>query len=393
MTVKKWISLLAALALLTSLAGCSSDGAIYVQSVESLTGMGGIAPGDRFAGLVVSEHVAEIRKDGDRRIAELLVKEGDDVKEGDSLFCYDTDELQLNLDKQRLEMQQLLATIDNHKAQINDLENQSRGLTGTEKLQYTVQIQSLQVDLKESELKIISKETEIQRSEEILEHAVVTAPVTGRIQSISENGTDNQGKPLPYITIQQSGSYRIKGMLGELQRGGIREGSRIRVLSRTDDTVSWAGTVSLVDYENPSQGDPNSMYYGTSADEMTAASRYPFYVELDSTEGLILGQHVYLELGTQESDFTGPVIDMAFVCYEEDGSAYLWAESRGKLEKRAVTLGESDPMTGTVQILTGLTLEDYIAFPDEELCKSGAPTTHEYAAEQTQAAASPEVAQ
>jgi HlyD family secretion protein len=171
MTVKKWISLLAALALLTSLAGCSSDGAIYVQSVESLTGMGGIAPGDRFAGLVVSEHVAEIRKDGDRRIAELLVKEGDDVKEGDSLFCYDTDELQLNLDKQRLEMQQLLATIDNHKAQINDLENQSRGLTGTEKLQYTVQIQSLQVDLKESELKIISKETEIQRSEEILEHA------------------------------------------------------------------------------------------------------------------------------------------------------------------------------------------------------------------------------
>lgn len=393
MTVKKWISLLAALALLTSLAGCSSDGAIYVQSVESLTGIGGIAPGDRFAGLVVSEHVAEIRKDGDRRIAELLVKEGDDVKEGDSLFCYDTDELQLNLDKQRLEMQQLLATIDNHKAQINDLENQSRGLTGTEKLQYTVQIQSLQVDLKESELKIISKETEIQRSEEILEHAVVTAPVTGRIQSISENGTDNQGKPLPYITIQQSGSYRIKGMLGELQRGGIREGSRIRVLSRTDDTVSWAGAVSLVDYENPSQGDPNSMYYGTSADEMTAASRYPFYVELDSTEGLILGQHVYLELETQESDFTGPVIDMAFVCYEEDGSAYLWAESRGKLEKRAVTLGESDPMTGTVQILTGLTLEDYIAFPDEELCKSGAPTTHEYTVDETQAAASPEVAQ
>ena len=50
-------------------------------------------------------------------------------------------------------------------------------------------------------------------------------------------------------------------------------------------------------------------------------------------------------------------------------------------------------MTGTVQILTGLNMEDYIAFPDEALCKPGAPTTHEYAAEQTQAAASPEVAQ
>lgn len=394
MTVKKWICLVAILALLPVFSGCGSEGAVYVQSVESLSGMGGIAPGDRFAGLVVSEHVAEIQKDGDRRIAELLVKEGDDVKQGDSLFSYDTDELQLNLDKQRLELQQLLATIDNYKAQINELESQSRGLGGTEKLQYTVQIQSLQIDLKESELKINTKETEIRRSEEVLENAVVTAPVTGRVQSISENGTDNQGKPLPYITIQQSGSYRIKGMLGELQRGGIQEGSRLRVLSRTDDSVSWAGTVSLVDYENPSQGDANSMYYGPSADEMTAASRYPFYVELDSTDGLILGQHVYLELETPENGFTGPAIDAAFICYEEDGvTAYVWAESRGKLEKRSVTLGELDPMTGAVQIITGLSAEDYIAFPDEALCRPGAPTTHEYTAEQPQAATVGEVAQ
>jgi hypothetical protein len=50
-------------------------------------------------------------------------------------------------------------------------------------------------------------------------------------------------------------------------------------------------------------------------------------------------------------------------------------------------------MTGTVQILTGLTMEDYIAFPDEAQCKSGAPTTHEYTVDETQAAASPEVAQ
>ena len=394
MTVKKWICLVAILALLPVFSGCGSEGAVYVQSVESLSGMGGIAPGDRFAGLVVSEHVAEIQKDGDRRIAELLVKEGDDVKQGDSLFSNDTDVLQLNLDTQRLELQQLLATIDNYKAQINELESQSRGLGGTEKLQYTVQIQSLQIDLKESELKINTKETEIRRSEEVLENAVVTAPVTGRVQSISENGTDNQGKPLPYITIQQSGSYRIKGMLGELQRGGIQEGSRLRILSRTDDSVSWAGTVSLVDYENPSQGDANSMYYGPSADEMTAASRYPFYVELDSTDGLILGQHVYLELETPENGFTGPAIDAAFICYEEDGvTAYVWAESRGKLEKRSVTLGELDPMTGAVQLITGLSAEDYIAFPDEALCRPGVSTTHEYTAEQPQAATVGEVAQ
>lgn len=391
MNGKKWAAPVLALTLAAMLAGCGSDSAVYVQRVAELTGMGGIAPGDRFAGLVVSEHVAEIEKDGERSIEELLVKEGDDVKEGQALFSYDTQELQLNLDKQRLELEQLTATIENTQSQITDLENQSRWLSGTEKLQYTVEIQSLQVDLKEAELKVKTKESEIRRSEEILENATVTSPVTGRVQAINENGTDNQGNPLPYITVQQSGSYRVKGMLGELQRGGIVEGSRLTILSRTDESVSWSGTVSLVDYENPSQGNDYAMMYGEATDEMTAASRYPFYVDLDSTEGLILGQHVYMELEQEAGEQAGIGLDMSFVCYEEDGvSAYVWAENRGRLEKRPVTLGEADPMAGTVAVLEGLTAEDYIAFPDETLCTPGAPTTHTFVAEETQAPPAPE---
>ena len=369
-----------ALAAVLVLTGCGSkDGAVYVQSVKSLTQLGGIAPGDRFAGIVVSEHVAQIQRDGDKTVAELLVKEGDDVQEGQALFSYDTEQLQLTLDKQRLELEQLRASIENYNRQIADLERDRRRVGTADQLQYTIQIQSLQVDLKEAELNVKTKETEVANSEEILANATVTSPVTGRIQSISENGTDTYGNPLPYITIQQSGSYRIKGTLGELQRGGILEGSRIRILSRTDPTVSWMGTVTLVDYENPSQGSEYDMYYGTSTNEMTASSKYPFYVELDSTEGLILGQHVYMELDTGE-ETAGLSLDMAFVCYEEDGSAYVWAEKRGRLEKRPVTLGEFNDMQGTVQILSGLTEEDYIAFPDPELCVPGAPTTHDVSA-------------
>ena len=369
------------------LTGCGGS-RVYVQSVAELVNMGGIAPGDRFAGLVVSEHTAQIKKDGERTIEELLVKEGDDVKEGQALFSYDTEEIQLNLDKQRLELEQLKSTIEKTKGQIADLEKQVKWTSGTEKLQYEVQIQSLYVDQKEAELNVKTKEAEVKRSEEILENATVTSPVTGRVQSISESGTDSQGNPLPYITIQQFGSYRIKGMLGELQRGGLTEGSRIRIQSRTHEDQVWSGTVTLVDYENPAQGDPNSMYYGTSPDEMTAASRYPFYVELDSTEGLILGQHVYLELEVEveEGTFTGPKVDMSFICYEEDGvTAYVWAEERGKLRKRSVTVGETDPMSGAVEILSGLTEDDYIAFPDPAVCVEGASTTHENVAPETTA--------
>jgi len=103
-------------------------------------------------------------------------------------------------------------------------------------------------------------------------------------------------------------------------------------------------------------------------------------VELEDTEGLILGQHVYLEVDTGE-EAAGLKLSSAFVCFDEDGSAYVWAEKRGKLEKRGVTVGEYDFMNDTYPILEGLTEEDFIAFPDEELCHEGAPTTHTEAAE------------
>ena len=363
-------------ALLLVLTGCTGgQTAVYVQSVAELSGFGGIAPGDRFAGMVVSENVTEINKDGGKSIAELLVKEGEDVTEGQALFSYDTEQLQLSLDKQKLEKEQLVATIENYKSQIADLQKSEKKASGNNKLQYTIQIQSTQIDLKEAELNLQAKEKEVAQSEAVLENATVVSPVTGRVTGINENGTDNYGNPLPYITIQQAGSFRIKGILNELQRGGIVEGTRMKILSRTDASQFWTGTVTLVDYESPSQENQNSMYYGNSSDSMLSSSKYPFYVELDSSEGLLLGQHVYLELETDEEESSALSIDGAFLCYAEDGSNYVWAENNGKLEKRAVIVGEYDYMRGTVEILEGLTEADYIAFPNEELCVEGAPTT------------------
>ena len=85
---------------------------------------------------------------------------------------------------------------------------------------------------------------------------------------------------------------------------------------------------------------------------------------------------MYLELDTgDEEQSSHPSITSAFICYADDGSAYVWAENNGKLEKRTVTVGEYNYMLDTVEILEGLTEEDYIAFPDPEICVEGAPTT------------------
>ena len=68
-------------------------------------------------------------------------------------------------------------------------------------------------------------------------------------------------------------------------------------------------------------------------------------------------------------------IGSSFVAYEEDGTTYVWADQNGKLEKRTVSLGEYNMMNDSFEILSGITQEDYIAFPDADLCVEGAPTT------------------
>ena len=374
----KWMALALSLALMLSACGSSGGTGVYVQSVQDLMDVGGIAPGDRFAGVLVSENVCEIQKDQDKTVSELLVKEGDDVTEGQALFSYDTDQLQLTLDRQKLELEQLKAAIENYKDQIEELKAERNKASSSDKLEYTVQIQSLEVELKEAQLNLVAKETAVAQSEQILLNATVCSPVTGRVQSVNDGGYDNYGNPLPYISIRQAGSYRVKGTIGELQMGSLMIGARVKILSRTDENQVWYGTVSLIDYENPYQGSEMDMYYGSNVDEMSSSSKYPFYVELEDSEGLILGQHVYMELVTgDEEASSGSSISSAFFCYEEDGAMYVWAEGRNGLEKRTVTVGEYNMAMDTYEVLDGLTENDHIAFPEPELCKEGVPTTRE----------------
>ena len=82
--------------------------------------------------------------------------------------------------------------------------------------------------------------------------------------------------------------------------GSITEGSKVIVHSRVDENQTWTGTVTKIDRENAKTG--NNNMYSSSGDGMTQSSSYPFYVQLAGTNGLMLGQHVYVEpdVGQQE---------------------------------------------------------------------------------------------
>ena len=94
-----------------------------------------------------------------------------------------------------------------------------------------------------------------------------------------------------------------------------------------------------------------------------------FYVQLESSEGLMLGQHVYIEPDEGQNDKKeGLWLSDFFIADADTAEPYVWvADEKNHLEKRSVTLGKYDDALLEYEIVDGLTEDDCIAFPAEGL--------------------------
>lgn len=370
--------LLTALLTLTLLAGCAEElPAVYVQTVQDIMGYGAMGEFNLCAGVVVARSEVKVERDESRKIAELKVEPGQDVSEGDVLFSYDMEEMQLTIDKAVLEIEQLKNSVTDMDTQIADLEKEKSYAAESEQLSYTVRIQTLQTNKKETEYNITVKERELESLQAMVGNGDVTSPINGRVKAINEDGGYDEytGMPLPYITLIEAGAYRVKGKVNELNRSDFFVGQSVIVRSRSDASRMWTGVIAQID-SSPEDSGSNGFYYYGYSDEMTTSSSYPFYVDLDDMDGLLLGQHVYIEPdGGQTEEKTGLMLDASYVAGSAEEGFFVWAANgEDRIEKRSVTVGELDEFLYQYEILDGLTAEDRIAFPDDTV-QEGAPVT------------------
>jgi len=380
--VKRFIGTVLAALMLCSFCACGDSAqktAVTVQSVREITGGAMYAP-DRFAGIVVAGQTEKIKKDDNKKVLEVLVAEGDHVNAGDVLFTYDTQAMQFDLDKLKLEKESLDSAVRSAETQIEELEDERDEASSSEKLEFMLQIEQYQADIRENEYNSALKQREIDNMEASMAATEVTASIDGHVMSVQGDADETDptamnivGTDDAFITVMDTDSVRVEGTINELNAGSLVPGMAVTIRSRTDDTRVWSGTVDSIDWENPKQGNgDNGMYYGGETDTMTSSSKYPFYITLSDREGLILGQHVYIEPAYGEEAKSGLWLGSYWFGELGDG-AWIWAESdRGKLEKRSVTLGEYDAETDEYQILDGLDVSDFVAFPEESLAVGAA---------------------
>ena len=289
------------------------------------------------------------------------------MKKGDVLLTYDLSQIRTDLEMAQLELEQLNATLEDQQAELENIQKlMDSTYDDATKRQYALDLREQNVKVLETKANIATKKKDIEKLKANTADSTVKSPVDGEVQSLNpDGGTDNSGNALPFMTIVETGGFRIKGYVNENNAGVLTEGTAVVIRSRVSDQT-WKGSISSIDWNNAQQTRSD---YGDSDTAMS--SKYPFYVTLEGDgEGLLMGQHVYIEpdYGQEDTQDESLINLPSYFINDAEGKPWVWAQnSKGKLEKRSVTLGEYNTETDTYPVTDGLTAEDYIAYPDESL--------------------------
>lgn len=354
---------------------------VYVDTVAAIMGEEGDGSGNRYAGVTESKQSWQVNLDAGNSVGKVLVAVGDSVKKGDPLFTYDTNQLSENKEQAEIELQRLKNERSSISSMISQLNQEKRAAGAADQGSYTIQIQEQELAAKQKDIEIQEKSKELAKIKTAVKDATVKSKIDGVVKSINSaqassasaedeeaaEAMDEMGETgeTAFMTIMQTDELRVKASANEQNIASLEEGASVIVHSRVDDTT-WKGKISKIDSETPQQN--------TQSDEMaeeedgdsgeTGSSSYPFYVELESSEGLMLGQHVYIELDSGSGSRDGIWLDEAYIMDIDSDPCVLAENSRGKLKKRPVTLGEYDEETMQYEITGGLTRKDRIAMPD-----------------------------
>lgn len=348
--------------------GMSMGDSAIVTQISEINGLDIAFASNRYSGIVEMQEFVSVKADSDKVIKETFVKEGDSVKKGDKLFEYDIDQMKIQLKQNELDLEQAETEIKMCNSQISTLQSQKSSADQNTALGIESQILSLQLEIKRAEYTVNNKKEEVKKLKKSIENNVVKAKTNGKIQSVGKSDLQEMTFDDAYITIATNDDYRIKSMVSEENVDTFYKDAPIIVRSRIDESKSWTGKVTSIDTTAPSN---------TGSDVMTGESdtKYPVYIELDSVDGLMIGQHVTVELDVDsESDDNKLWLDEFYIC-DAETAPYVWCMGKDNLlEKRSVELGEFSEENFGYEIVSGLTQEDYVAFPEEHLTE-GMPTT------------------
>lgn len=191
----------------------------------------------------------------------------------------------------------------------------------------------------------------------------IRATLDGVVVGLLTEEEARQNK-LPMLKVSGGGGFYVRGSVSELEKDKLKIGQEVSI-NDWNTGMMYTGTVeSIGDFPIQDEGwngmgNPNASYY-------------PFRVFIDGTADLQEGSYVSVTYSAAEAE-NGIYLENPFL-RTDDGEPYVYVRGKnGRLEKRTVTTGKS--LWGSyTEIRSGLTADDYVAFPYGKNVKPGAAT-------------------
>lgn len=214
--------------------------------------------------------------------------------------------------------------------------------------QKETEIRDLQLNQREAEMKI-------RNARKDLEDQTVRATIAGVVRKVGDPEKPSQDGSAFIQVDSQQGLY-VKGYVSELLLDQLVPGTMLQVSSWMTGAFATATVKEVSPY-------PTEEYssYGSGAQ----ASYYPFTALIDDgADGFQNMESVSISMtvGADDASMNAIYLSKAFI-REENGQKYVYVRGEdGTLERRPVVTGKI--LWGSeYEIKSGLTSEDYIAFP------------------------------
>ena len=218
----------------------------------------------------------------------------------------------------------------------------------------------LRLDLKQSELKIRS-------TEKAVEEGAVLAKISGVVKKAGDP-SNPPGDGSAFLQVASTEGMYIRGGISELLLDQIREGDLVNVSAGQSGTCCQAEIREISPY--PDESGMFSGIYGA-----VSASMYPFIAYVSEGGGTLISQE-WVQMDAAGSGMEQPsdalYLWKAFIL-EEEGRQYVYLrDEKGKLRKREITTGRR--VGEGCEVLSGVSWEDWLAFPYGKEVRNGAAT-------------------
>ncbi|MBQ6240114.1 MAG: biotin/lipoyl-binding protein [Firmicutes bacterium] len=241
------------------------------------------------------------------------------------------------------------------------------GPTGPTREELLQAISEKEVEIKDMEVTQKMAELDLEKTREKLENVVIRSIVNGHVNRVDPmGGSYNE----PVVQIIGGDEIYVMTTISELDLEKIKVGDPVTATSWMTGEVLEGVVAQIGDY-------PVDNAMGYSYSQNPNVSNYEMLIAFPSESGLTDGQGVELTMGSaQPEDGTTFCIPSMYI-RDENGAYYVLADQDGYLVKKYIQTGRSMYDGEYIEILGGITTEDFLAFPYGKAAQEGVKTVYE----------------